>query len=88
MSYESDTVVALLLKKIEAVTELINTANRLSEKGFDTTEIATKLPETEQLLEIISANYVSKQPHQNLHTLKTTKGICYRPISNWRNGRI
>lgn len=88
ISYESDTVVALLLKKIEAVTELINTANRLSEKGFDTVEIAEKLPETEQLLGIISANYVSKEPNQNLRSLKTAKGILLQvdeQLENWQN---
>lgn len=72
---QSDTIIPLLVKKIQSVSELIAAANRISEKGFDTISIAKELRSTEYLLNIVESNFIRKNAFQNLRALKSTKGV-------------
>lgn len=73
--HQSDTIIPLLVKKIQSVSELIAAANRISEKGFDTVVIAKELKSTEYLLNIVDSNFIRKNAFQNLRALKSTKGV-------------
>jgi hypothetical protein len=88
VSFESDTIVSVLVKKIQEVTELINTANHLTEKSFDTISISENLPVTEHLLSIIESEFISKNSLQNLRALKTAKRLLTQSeeqLESWQN---
>lgn len=88
VSNQSDTIVPILVKKIQSITELIAAANRVSEKGFDTAEISKKLTLTEELLNIIELNFVTRNTYQNLRALRSTKGVLVQSeaqLEVWQN---
>lgn len=80
VNYESDTVVALLLMKIEQITELINYSNSISERGFDTAEISAGLPEIEELINLITTRYLAPGSVHNLRSLRVTKGLLIQNV--------
>jgi len=72
---QSDTIIPLLVKKIQSVSALIAAANRISENGFDTVAISKELKSTEYLLNVVESNFIRKNAFQNLRALKSTKGV-------------
>src|SRR5690349_12153182 len=88
VSIESDTIVPILVQKIQSITTLIGTANRITGKGFDTADISENLPLTEHLLGIIEFNFISRNAFQNLRALKTTKSLLTQSegqLESWQN---
>lgn len=85
---ESDTIVPILVKKIQYISELIANTNRISAKEFDTTKILRTLPLTEELLGIIELSFISRNAYQNLRALKSIKGILVQSemqLETWQN---
>ena len=86
--HASDTVVAALLRKIENITELLNKAASISDRGFDTVIISNKLPETEQLVTILANDFNANQQHLTLRSLKTTRSLLVQmetSLTKWQN---
>jgi small-conductance mechanosensitive channel len=85
---QSDTVIPILVKKIQSVSQLIAAANRISEKGLDTVAISKELTSTEYLLNIVESNFIRKNAFQNLRALKSTKGVLIQSefqLEAWQN---
>ena len=70
-----DTSVASLLKKTEMVTHILNNVKSILNRGFDTVEVASDLPEIESGLENLEKNYQDNQRTLSLRSLKIIKSI-------------
>jgi hypothetical protein len=58
--YVIDTSVSLVIKKTEAVTQIINNIKEILRRGFDTTILESALPETEMNIQNIQTNLFAK----------------------------
>ena len=54
--YVIDTSVSLVIKKTEAVTQIINNIKEILRRGFDTSVLESALPETEINIQNIQTN--------------------------------
>ncbi|NNV55263.1 mechanosensitive ion channel family protein [Limnovirga soli] len=69
----SDTAVSGLLQKIEIVTAVINDANNLLERGFDTLDISDGLPDVEAIISTYSQS--GNEKLESFRSLKASKSI-------------
>lgn len=85
--YVIDTSVSLVIKKTEAVTQIINNIKEILRRGFDTTVLETALPETEMYIQNIQANYQQNQQLLNLRNLNIIKSILFnysQQLKKWQ----
>ena len=85
--YVIDTSVSLVIKKTEAVTQIINNIKEILRRGFDTSTLETALPETEMYIQNIQANYQQNQQLLNLRNLNIIKSILFnysQQLKKWQ----
>ncbi|MCX6264378.1 MAG: mechanosensitive ion channel [Bacteroidetes bacterium] len=85
--YVIDTSVSLVIKKTEAVTQIINTIKEILRRGFDTTVLESALPETEMYIQNIQTNYQQNQQLLNLRNLNIIKSILFnysQQLKKWQ----
>lgn len=86
--YIIDTSVSVVIKKTEAVTQIINNIKEILRRGFDTTILETALPETEIYIENIQSNYQQNQQLLNLRNLNIVKSILFnysQQLKKWQD---
>lgn len=86
--YVIDTSVSVVIKKTEAVTQIINNIKEILRRGFDTTVLETALPETEMYIENIQSNYQQNQQLLNLRNLNIIKSILFnysQQLKKWQD---
>ena len=86
--YVIDTSVSLVIKKTEAVTQIINNIKEILRRGFDTSVLESALPETEMYIQNIQNNYQQNQQLLNLRNLNIIKSILFNYSQQLKNGRI
>ena len=85
--YVIDTSVSLVIKKTEAVTQIINNIKEILRRGFDTTALESALPETEMYIQNIQTNYQQNQQLLNLRNLNIIKSILFnysQQLKKWQ----
>ena len=85
--YVIDTSVSLVIKKTEAVTQIINNIKEILRRGFDTTVLESALPETEMNIQNIQTNYQQNQQLLNLRNLNIIKSILFnhsQQLKKWQ----
>ena len=85
--YVIDTSVSLVIKKTEAVTQIINNIKEILRRGFDTTILESALPETEMNIQNIQTNYQQNQQLLNLRNLNIIKSILFnhsQQLKKWQ----
>ena len=85
--YVIDTSVSLVIKKTEAVTQIINNIKEILRRGFDTTILESALPETEMYIQNIQTNYQQNQQLLNLRNLNIIKSILFnysQQLKKWQ----
>lgn len=71
---KQDTSIGSILSNLESYAEVLNKANNILKRGFDTTAIAENLPENEQLVVYIQKN-LSNSKYYNLRSLYTNRVV-------------
>lgn len=82
-----DTSVSLVIKKTEAVTQIINNIKEILRRGFDTSVLESALPEAEMNIQNIQANYQQNQQLLNLRNLNIIKSILFnhsQQLKKWQ----
>ena len=71
---KQDTSIGSILSNLESYAEVLNKANNILKRGFDTTVISESLPENEQLVVYIQKN-LSNSKYYNLRSLYTNRVV-------------
>jgi len=71
---KQDTSIGSILSNLESYAEVLNKANNILKRGFDTSAIAVNLPENEQLVVYIQKN-LNNSKYYNLRSLYTNRVV-------------
>jgi len=83
----ADTSVASLISRVEEVTIIVNEANGILRRGFDTARILNDLPEIEGQVEVIReemSGETGRLSLRNLHLNKVTLVQMERQLKQWQ----
>lgn len=72
---ESDTIVTDVVERVENITKMLNRVNNTLRRGFDTTEIAAELPNSERLVKILHSNVLQDNRTMNIRSLNALQVI-------------
>jgi len=78
----SDTTVTPLLHRLEDISRNLNHYNSVLRRGFDTSDIAEQLPNTERLIKVINRVVLDNKRSMNLRSMSTVKAMLLQMEEN------